>query len=196
MNRWQLVLDSDVGDDARKEAWRGLRERVRPPILFQMRRRVDGWRHTEDLTDLVLEDLYERCAGGGGGESLRACVLAQIDATLREDGASPGVDPDFERDWAAGLFQAALKEYGRAHPEAHQLLLRMYDRPDGAHPLSAVEVANKLQLPAEDVVDMVEDGREGLRRLFEDEIRHTVIDNASEEIARILPKAALLLSGH
>jgi len=193
MNRWRLVLDPRSGADARKEAWRALKERVRPPVLFQMRRRVDGWRHTEDLADLVLEDVYEQHAGGGGGASLRACVEERIDAVLRDEGARPGVDAEFERDWASSLFHAALKEFGRAHPEGHQLLLRMYDRPEGARPLRPAEVANRLQLPEEEVEDVVEDGRDELRRLFEDEIRHTTPDGASEEIERLLPRAAALL---
>lgn len=137
MTRWGLILDPAADADAREEAWTALSERIRPAILFQLRRRIHGWRETEDLADLVVVRLRERFERQGPTEHasrLRACAEREVQLLCEERGAKGGIDPEFERDWSRSLLGAALDELGRVRPETRRILLRIYDRPEGSPP--------------------------------------------------------------
>ena len=198
VNRWSIVLDPDAGEDTREEAWRALRKRMKHPVLFQLRRRIEGWRLTDKLAAEVLDQVRERFEGkGSGGEAalLRRNVEREIARACEERGAKGGIDEEFERDWASSLFFAALKEYGRTEPENHQIVLLLFDRPEGVPPMTPAELAQRLQQSPEEVERRLEEGRAGLRRLFLDEIAHTVADEArvADEAAQLLPRAQPLL---
>lgn len=195
MNRWRLFLDADAVPDARAQAWPSLRARIRRPVLFHLRRRIEGWRLTEELADDVCERLRQDYEGRGPDAAcvrLRDCLGLEVEAVCREQGVSGALDAEFERDWASSLLGAALEEFGRIHPEAHRLVLRQYDQ--GDRPLTAAELAARLQQPADDVERRLAEGRAELRRLFEAEIAHTVADEAcvADEVTRLLPQAQLL----
>jgi hypothetical protein len=194
VTRWQLFLDADAVPDARAQAWPSLRARVRRPVLFHLRRRIEGWRLTEELADDVCERLRRDYEGRGpDAESvrLRDCLAHEVEAVCREHGVSGALDAEFERDWASSLLEAALEEFGRTHPKAHRLVLRLYS---GDRPLTAAELAVRLREPAEDVERRLAAGRAELRRLFETEIAHTVADEAcvADEVTLLLPRARLL----
>jgi hypothetical protein len=195
-SRWQLFLDPEANDDAREAAWRALRERVRQPILFQLRRRIEGWRLTEDLADEVCERLHDRHAGAGADGSLRACVAAELRALFAERSLPEATDEAFERDWASSLLFAALRTHGRASPATHRLLMRQYDRPEGARPFTPGEMAARLEHPVEEVEELLTEGREEVRELFEEEIRHSVADPSLVQAERdaLLPYTRTLFA--
>ena len=195
MTRWQLFLDADAVPDAREQAWPSLRARVRQPVLLHLRRRIEGWRLTEELAEDVCERLQQDYEGKGpdaASARLRDCLARELEAVCEEHGVNGALDEEFERDWASSLLGAALEEFGRTHPDAYRLFLRLYDR--GDRPLTAAELAVRLRQPAGDVEHRLADGRAELRRLFELEIAHTVADEAcvADEVTRLLPRAQLL----
>ena len=197
MTRWGLILDPAADADAREEAWTALSERIRPAILFQLRRRIHGWRETEDLADLVVVRLRERFERQGPTEHasrLRACAEREVQLLCEERGAKGGIDPEFERDWSRSLLGAALDELGRVRPETRRILLRIYDRPEGSPPLTAAELAEKLERPEEEVERAVEDARAALRGLFAAEIAETTAGGGEtdDEVAHLLPQAQAL----
>ncbi len=197
MTRWGLILDPGADKDARDAAWEAITERIRPAVLFQLRRRIRGWRDTEDLADLVLARLRERFEGQGPTEAaarLRACAEREVQSLCEERGTKGGIDPEFERDWSRGLLQAALEELGRSRPETRRILLRIYDRPEGAPPLTVRELAEKLERPQDEVERALEEARETLRRLFALEIAETVAGNAEgkDEVQHLVPQAHAL----
>lgn len=196
MSRWGLILDPGADADAREAAWTALSERIRPAILFQLRRRIRGWRETEELADLVLERLLERFEGKGPtAESarLRLCAEREVERLLAERHAPGGIDPEFDRDWSRSLFGAALEELGRVRPETRRILLRIYDRPEGSPPLSVAELASKLERSEDEIERALSDAREALRRLFEAEIAETVSGGgAGAEVGHLAPQAHAL----
>jgi len=197
VTRWGLILDPGADPDARESSWAALVERIRPAILFQLRRRIRGWRETEDLADLVLERLRERFEGQGQSEEasrLRSCAEREVGLLCEERGAPGGIDPEFERDWSRSLLGAALEELGRARPETRRILLRVYDRPEGSPPLTVPELAEKLERSKGEVERALEEAREALRRLFAAEIAETVAgdDGTGDEVRRLLPQAHAL----
>jgi len=194
VTRWQLFLDADAVSDARDQAWPSLRSRVRRPVLLHLRRRIEGWRLTEELADDVCERLRQDYEGKGNDAAsvrLRHCLAREVEAVCDEQGVSGAFDAEFECDWAASLLGAALEEFGRINPDGYRLFLRLYD---GDRPLSAAELAMKLRQATDDVERRLSDGRAELRRLFEAEIAHTVADEAcvADEVTRFLPRARLL----
>lgn len=196
MTRWGLILDPGADPDAREAAWEALTARIRPAILFQLRRRIKGWRDTEDLADLVLERLRERFEGKGPSAEaarLRACAEREVERLCEEKGAKGGIDPEFERDWSRSLLGAALEELGRVRPETRRILLRIYDRPEGAPPLTVTEVAAKLERSTDEIERALVDAREALRGLFAAEIAETVAGtDADDESKHLLPQAQSL----
>jgi len=189
------MIDPAVEQDVRDEAWRSLRERIRRPILFQLRRRIEGWRHTEELADDVCALVRARYEGAGdAAPCLRECAVRELSAFFEECGKESRLDEEeFDRDWATSLFASALDELRRSAPDAHLLFLRAYERPEA--PLSAAEVAQRLELPIMEVARRMETGREELRALFEREIGHTVsrASAVEAEVRRFLPRAEALL---
>jgi hypothetical protein len=197
MTRWGLMLDPDADPDAREAAWEATVARIRPAILFQLRRRIRGWRETEELADQVLERLRERFEGRGareGATRLRLCAEREVAALCEERGTQGGIDPEFERDWSRSLLGAALEELGRVRPETRRILLRIYDRPEGSPPLTVAELASKLERPEAEVGHALEEAREALRGLFAEEIRETVAGTAAEEVEALLPQAHALFT--
>jgi hypothetical protein len=198
VTRWGLLLDPDADPDARETAWGAIVARIRPAILFQLRRRIRGWRETEDLADLVLERLRERFEGGGAsGDAarLRLCAGREVERLCEERGAPGGIDPEFERDWSRSLLGAALEELGRVRPETRRILLRIYDRPEGSPPLTVAELASRLERPEPEVGHALEEAREALRGLFAAEIRETVAgEDAEDEVEALLPQAHALFT--
>jgi len=197
VTRWGLILDPDADVDARDAAWEAITSRIRPAILFQLRRRIRGWRETEDLADLVLERLRERFEGRGPSEEavrLRACTEREVGRLCAERGAPVDVDPEFERDWSRGLMGAALDELGRVRPETRRILLRIYDRPEGSPPLTVPELAEKLERAEDEVERAIEEARDVLRRLFASEIAETIAGDApaDEEVEHLVPQAHAL----
>lgn len=194
-SRWKLIVDPAVEQDARNEAWRSLRGQIRRPILFQLRRRIEGWRHTEELADDICALVRARYEGAGDdAPRLRDCLARELSTFFEECGKDSRLDEDeFDRDWATSLFASALEELRRSAPDAHMLLLRAYERPEA--PLSAAQIAQKLELPILEVARRMETGREELRTLFEREIGHTVSrsEAARAEVQRLLPRAEALL---
>jgi DNA-directed RNA polymerase specialized sigma24 family protein len=196
VTRWQLFLDADTVPDARDQAWPSLRARVRQPVLLHLRRRIEGWRLTEELAQDVCERLRKDYEGKGqdaASARLRDCLAREVEAVCLEHDVSGALDAEFECDWASSLLGAALEEFGRTHPDAYRLFLRLYD---GERPLTAAELASKLQQPTDEVERRLAAGRAELRRLFEVEIAHTVADEAclADEVTRLLPRARLLFS--
>jgi len=186
-------------EDARTEAWRTLCSRIRRPVLFQLRRRIEGWRLTEELADDVCERLRGDYEGKGLREDaarMRACCERELRELCEERGVSTEIDQEFERDWASSLFAAALQELSRRSPDTHRLVLRLFDRPKGGAPLSAEELARRLQLPLDEVEAGLARGRAELRRLFETEIAHTVVDkeSAEAEVEQLMPQAEALFT--
>ena len=196
MTRWELILDPGADPDAREAAWEALTERIRPAILFQLRRRIRGWRETEELADLVLERLLERFEGKGPtAESarLRLCAEREVERLCMERHAPVGIDPEFDRDWSRSLFGAALEELGRVRPETRRILLRIYDRPEGSPPLTVAELASKLERSEDEIERALSDAREALRRLFEAEIAGTVAGGGvGDEVEHLAPQAHAL----
>jgi hypothetical protein len=197
MGRWAQVLDPLSDADAREDAWRALGERIRPAVLFQLRRRIRGWRETEELADRIIARVRERFEGqgpGGPAARLRLCVEREVELLLAERGAEGGIDPDFERDWSRGLLGAALEELGRVRPETRRILLRVYDRPEGAPPLTAADLAEKLERGEDEVERALDDARKALRQLFASEIKDTVSDGgeADDEVKHLMPQAHAL----
>jgi hypothetical protein len=197
VTRWGLILDPGADPDARDAAWDALTERIRPAVLFQLRRRIRGWRDTEELADLVLVRLRERFEGQGpSGDTarLRACAEREVQLLCEERGTKGGIDPEFERDWSRGLLQAALEELGRSRPETRRILLRVYDRPEGSPPLTVAELAEKLERSEHEIDRALEEARETLRRLFALEIAETVAGNAEskDEVEHLVPQAHAL----
>lgn len=197
VTRWGLILDPGADPDAREAAWEAITERIRPAILFQLRRRIRGWRDTEDLADLVLVRLRERFEGQGPSEDaarLRACTEREVDLLCEERGTKGGIDPEFERDWSRGLLQAALEELGRARPETRRILLRIYDRPEGSPPLTVADLAEKLERSEDEIERALEEAREALRRLFAAEIAETVAgdEGTRDEVEHLVPQAHAL----
>jgi hypothetical protein len=196
VTRWGLILDPGAEPDAREAAWAALSERIRPAILFQLRRRIKGWRDTEELADLVLERLRERFEGQGQSaeaKRLRACAEREVERLCTERGVKGGIDPEFERDWSRSLLGAALEELGRVRPETRRILLRIYDRPEGSPPMSVAELAQKLERSEAEVERALEDARAALRKLFSQEIAETVAGTeADDESAHLLPQAHAL----
>ena len=196
MTRWGLILDPGADPDAREAAWAVLTERIRPAILFQLRRRIRGWRETEDLADLVLERLREGFEGRGPSAEaacLRTCAEREVERMCEEKGAPGGIDPEFERDWSRSLLGAALEELGRVRPETRRILLRIYDRPEGSPLLTAAEVAAKLERSADEIERALADAREVLRGLFAKEIAETCAGpDATDESKHLLPQAHAL----
>lgn len=193
MTRWGLILDPGADADAREAAWAALAERIRPAILFQLRRRIRGWRETEDLADLVLERIRERFEGGGAtAESalLRLCAEREVASLCEERGAPGGIDPEFERDWSRSLLGAALDQLGRVRPETRRILLRVYDRPEGSPPLSAADLAERLERTEDEIEHALQEAREALRGLFAIEIAETVAAEGTErEVEHLMPQA-------
>ncbi|HEX5136862.1 MAG TPA: hypothetical protein VFY93_07820 [Planctomycetota bacterium] len=198
MTRWGLILDPDADPDAREAAWAAIVVRIRPAILFQLRRRIRGYRETEELADLALERLRERFENEGPSEAaarLRVCAEREVERLCEERGAKGGIDPEFERDWSRGLLGAALDELGRVRPETRRILLRIYDRPEGLPPLTVAELAEKLERPEAEVSHAIEEAREALRDLFAREIRETVAgEGADDEVEALLPQAQALFA--
>jgi hypothetical protein len=195
VTRWGLILDPDADLDAREEAWEALAERARPAVLFQLRRRIHGWRDTEELADLVLSRVRERFEDkGSAGEasSLRLCAEREVQLLCEERHVKGGIDPEFERDWSRSLLAAALDELGRVRPEMRRLLLRLYDRPEGSPPLTVLELAQKLERPEAEVGRVLEEARAALRQLFAKEIGETVAGEAGAEVTHLMPQAHLL----
>jgi hypothetical protein len=197
VTRWGLVLDPDADADTREAAWAALAERIRPAVLFQLRRRIRGWRETEELADLVLSRLRQRFEGQGPSDEaarLRACAEREVEGVCAERGAPGGIDPEFERDWSRSLLGAALEELGRVRPETRRILLRIYDRPEGSPPLTARDLAEKLERPEEEIERALVEARETLRKLFAKEIAETVAaaDRADDEVGHLLPQAHAL----
>jgi len=197
VTRWAIFLDSEASPDAREEAWRALRLRILKPVLFQLRRRIEGWRKTEELAEEVCERVRERFEGTGAGAEaacLRAGVAAELARFLEEQGKASALDAEFERDWAASLFAAALQEFGRQDPEAQRVMLRLFDRPEGVPPMTALELARRLGRPPAEIERLVDEGRRELRELFEKEIGQTAADPraATEETRALLPRARAL----
>jgi hypothetical protein len=197
VTRWGLILDPAADPDAREAAWEAITERTRPAILFQLRRRIRGWRETEDLADLVLTRLRERFEGRGPSEQaarLRLCAEREVELVCAERGAKGGIDPEFERDWSRSLLGAALEELGRVRPETRRILLRIYDRPEGSPPLTVADLAAKLERPEDEVGRAVEEAREALRKLFAAEIAETVAGDGGtdDEVEQLLPQAHAL----
>jgi len=197
VTRWGLILDPGADSDVREAAWTAITERIRPAILSQLRRRIHGWRETEDLADLVLVRLRERFEGKGPSEEaarLRTCAEREVQLLCEERGAKGGIDPEFERDWSRGLFGAALEELGHVRPETRRILLRIYDRPEGSPPLTAAELAAKLERSEDDVERALEEARAALRNLFASEIAETVAaeNDTDAEVEHLVPQAHAL----
>lgn len=190
------MLDPASDPDARETAWAATVARIRPAILFQLRRQIRGWRETEDLADLALERLRERFEGEGASAEasrLRLCAEREVERLCAERGTKGGIDPEFERDWSRSLLGAALEELGRVRPETRRILLRIYDRPEGSPPLTVAELAEKLERPEAEVGRALDEAREALRDLFAKEIRETVAgDGADDEVEALLPQAHAL----
>ncbi len=194
MTRWELVCNPDAAPDARDAAWRALRERIRQPVLFQLRRRIKGWRLTEDLADEVCDIMRDRYEGAGGSGHLRDCLVGVMTKLFAERELEREMDDRFEQDWAAAMLHAALREHRRAHPDTHLLLLHLYDRPEGTRPMQPAELASRLQQPASLVEERVTEGRTELRRLFAQEIAHTMTNGDTEsEVEHFLPRAGEFL---
>jgi DNA-directed RNA polymerase specialized sigma24 family protein len=197
VTRWATVLDPNANPGTREHAWSALMERIRPAILFQLRRRIRGWRETEDLADRVLERIRGRFEGRGPADQaarLRLCVEREVTLLCEERGAKGGIDPEFERDWSRGLLGAALEELGRVRPETRRILLRVYDRPEGQPPLTVAQLAAKLERPEDEVGHALDEARAALRDLFAREIAETVASDggSAEEVAHLLPQAHAL----
>jgi DNA-directed RNA polymerase specialized sigma24 family protein len=194
--RWALFLDPATSADAREKLWEAIAPRIRPAILFQLRRRIHGWRETEDLADEVLTRLRERYEAKGvrdEAKSLRQCAEREVSRLCAERGAPGGIDAEFERDWSRSLLGAALDELGRVRPETRRILLRIYDRPEGSPPFSVAELAEKLERSEAEVEHALEEAREALRALFAAEITATVAgDAADDEVDHLLPQAHAL----
>jgi DNA-directed RNA polymerase specialized sigma24 family protein len=198
-SRWCILLDPDSSVDARDQAWRALREQMRPAILFQLRRRIEGYRLTEDLADEVCERVRERYEGRSDPEAriLRACIERELRLFLEEHGSNADLDGElFQRDWASRLLENALYELRRMYPDEHLLLMRIYDRPEGAPPLSAIEIAMKLDQPVDDVGRRLASSRADLRRLFEEQIGQTVAEPGltAAEADLLMPMAEALFA--
>lgn len=196
-SRWRVVLDPNASRDAREAAWRGLLARIRAPVLFQLRRRIEGWRLTEDLADEVCDEVRRRFAEHGVREDrtrLRECIEHELVAYLKERKVKGELDEEFERDWASSLFAEALLAFKRLHPDWHRLFLKAFDRPEGEPPLGAEQLSQRLQQPVQEVARRLEKGRDELRRLFANEIGQTVADPAcvDDEVARLMPRAKAL----
>ncbi len=195
-SRWQMIVDPSTGADAREEAWQSLRGRIRPPILFQLRRRMEGYRHTEDVADDICTLVRARYEGAGDeAMRLRDCLRQELANFFEEAGKDSALDDDeFDRDWATAFFASALDELRRQAPDAHLLFLRAYERPE--QPLTPAQIAAKLDLPIMEVAQRMETGRAELRTLFEREIGHTVsrAEAIPEELDRYLPRAHALLA--
>ena len=198
VTRWGLILDPNADLDAREAAWEAITARIRPAILFQLRRRIRGWRETEDLADLVLTRLRERFEDRGPTEEsarLRLCVEREVELLCKERGTKGGIDPEFERDWSRGLLGAALEELGRVRPETRRILLRVYDRPEGSPPLTVTELAAKLERSEDEIERALEEAREALRRLFAAEIAETVAGTVTDdEVEHLVPQAHALFA--
>ena len=163
-------------------------------MLFQLRRRMKGWRLTEELADEFCEQLRLLYEGAGFNEGrllLRRTVREQLATFLREHGKDPEIDDEFERDWAAALFTETLHAFKRTEPELHLLFLRVFDRPEGLAPVGAAELAARLGQPADIVASRLSQGRLALRKLFADEIAQTVADPGAvdDEVAELMPRA-------
>jgi hypothetical protein len=188
-----LFLDGGASEEEREEAWRALEERVRRPVLQELRRHMEGRRLVERLADQVCGELRDACEGLGGGEPrLRLRVAEEVRRLLHERQAEGDVGEEFDKDWAGSLLLGALTCLKNTHPQAHQLLIRLYDRPAGGAPLSEPALAAALGRPTDLVQQDLEEGRKLLRQLFEGEIALTVaeVSMESEERARLLPYVA------
>jgi hypothetical protein len=187
-----LFIDAGASEVEREEAWGALEERIRPPVLQELRRHLEGRRLVEHLADDLCTELRDACEGLGGGEPrLRERVADEVRRTILERQGEGEVGEEFDRDWAGSLFLAALHGLERSHPGAYLLLLRLYDQPEGGAPPNIVDLAVKLGLPPENVVRDLEEGRRVLLELFEREIADTVADPAvaAEERELLLPYA-------
>ena len=83
------------------------------------------------------------------------------------------------------------------HPRDHALLLRVYDRPEGAEPLSSAELATKLARSPEDMERALAEGRAELKVLCERQIAATVAGPGllADEIERLMPHVARMFGG-
>jgi len=178
---WKQFLEGD------SRSWEALRARIRQPVLLELRRHLTGLRRTEQLADEFCDRLGENAEERliAVNESLRACVAAELNRFLEGE----AVSAEFDRDWASALLMRALLELRKTRPQTQRLLLRLYDRPEGGAPLTAADLAAKLELPLEAVERALADGRAQLRALFEAEVERTLADPdlLDEELELLLP---------
>ena len=162
----------------------GLRDRIRPPVVQALRRTIEGRREAERVADEVCEAVDE--APDGAEPRLRLRVAAALEQRAR--GAA---GEEFDKDWAGSLLLAALKALRTSQPGGHRLLVRLYDRPEGAAPLTPEQLAQRLSLPPTEVARSLDEGRFELKSLFLREIAATVDDPAlvADEVDRLMPYA-------
>ena len=187
-DEWKILLDAEADQDELARAWDVLHGYMRVPILLELRRHLEGRRHTEQLAS----DLCDSVRDGGEAPLLRENV-AELLATAVE----AEVGGEFDKDWAGSLLLFALKDMGRMHPRDHALLLRVYDRPAGAEPLSSADLAKKLARSPEDMERALAEGRAELKVLFERQIAATVAGPAllADEVERLMPHVTRMFGG-
>lgn len=168
------ILDDDAGF-----------ARLRQPILVELRRRLEGWRMTEQLADELCLSLTE--ADPAEEPRLRVQAAARV-----AEATGQPVGPEFDEDWASGLLLGGLNHLRKTHPRAHSLLLRTYDRPEGAPPFTPHELAVKLARPEQEVEHDLAEGRAELHKQFREQVLMTLADESllEEELARLEPHAA------
>jgi len=172
-----------------------LRERIRLPVLLQLRRCIAGYRRTEQLAEEFCEAMAE--AREEREPRLRLRVAAALDRLVAEEGGTGVSGAEFDRDWASGRLLAALREFRRVHPRTHMLFLRLFDRPEGEGPLEPAELARRLEMERDEVERALVEGRAELLRLFSAEVALTVDDPAlaDSEVEALLPYAGALFTG-
>ena len=165
-------------------------------MLLQMRRCMEGRRRTEQLTDEFCDQLCSDFEGRGLAlPRFRLLVIEELDRYLVEQGIEDvEIGDEFDRDWTAGLLQAALHALKRIDTTAHALLLRAYNRPDDRPPWTARELAAKLEVDAEEVEQALTEGTHELRNLFGEEIARTVSDTdvVPAEVNHLTPFAGAI----
>ena len=173
-----MFLDDRAAQDERDAAWEQLCGIMRQPVLLQIRRLMEGWRRTEQLTDKFCEQLRTEFDGRGLAiPRFRLLVLEELHRFLTENHIEdPEIGEEFDKDWAARLLHTALRTLRRIDPTAHGLLMRAYDRPEGTDPWPARELARRLEVDPDEVQAALGAGVGELNRLFSEEIARTVAD--------------------
>ena len=161
--------------------------RLKQPVVAELRRSIEGRRKTDQLADRICIDLM----GSDPRDDPRLRVhIARLIAAAVPGGSAPGAD--FDQDWAAMLVHDALDLLRRTRPRPHSLLLRTYDRPEGAPPFTPLQLASKLARPESEVEKDLAEARSELKRLFAAEVAATLADDSmlADEIELLEPYAA------